>query len=86
MKYTDGYHTFNSYEEAFEDCQQSMTWDDYAKYFEKIYGGFLRFFYRISDKLPGFVEEFEEELFEAEVDYFEKNYSEINDEDEEEEG
>ena len=81
MKYTDGYNTFNNYEEAYEDCQQSMRWEDYEEYFEDSLG-FHKFFERVK-KLPGFFEEFEDDFFEAETCYFEKNYSEIDDEGEE---
>lgn len=83
MKYSNGYDTFNTYEEAFEDCQQTMAWEDYQEYFENNIG-FHNFFERVR-KLPNFFEEFENDLFDAEVYCFEKTYFEYDDDDDDEE-
>ena len=68
---------------AREDVWQDMTWDDYEEYFcDKM--DFHEFFTRVRESMPNFFETFENEFCDAENEYFEQNYKEIEVEEEEE--
>lgn len=71
-------------EEARENVWMEMTWDDYEEYF-KSKMNFHDFFTRVRESIPDFYEKFENEFCDAENEYFEARYKEVEVPDEEEE-
>ena len=79
--WTNGFNTFETEEEARENCLEEMTWDDIEEYFENNMT-FHDFFTRVRESMPDFFEKFENEFCGAEDRYFNQNYYEEDDEDE----
>ena len=75
---------FEDEDTARENVWQEMTWDDYEEYFHSKMN-FHDFFTRVRESIPDFYEKFESEFCDAENEYFEQNYKEIEVENEDEE-
>lgn len=81
-QWTNGFNTFETEEEAREDAYEEITWDDIENYFEENIS-FHDFFTRVRESMPDFFDKFEDDILNAEDEYFSRNYyEEETDEDE----
>lgn len=78
-KWKDSYgNIYEDEEDARENALNEMTWDDICNYFKTVMT-FEDLFDTIRSRMPNFYEEFEMEIMDAEDDYFNKNYTEVED-------
>jgi hypothetical protein len=73
---------FDTYEDAREDASEKMDWDDLANFFQN-HVTFVELL-KWASKQENFWAEYENDIFQAEDDYFTENYWEEEVEDEEE--
>ena len=76
-RWTNGFDTFETEEEAWDNCREKITWDNIEHYFEENMT-FHEFFTRCRDAIPDFFDAFEDEYCNAENDYFSRNYEEYD--------
>ena len=83
IHWTNGYETFEDQDEAYERACEDITWDDIESYFLNNIS-FHDFFNRVRQNMRDtFFETFENELCDAENDYFNQNYWIVEEEEEE---
>lgn len=77
-KWKDFYgNIYKTQDDAYDNALNEILWDDICTYFKNTMT-FENFFEAVRTRIPNFYEAFEDEIIDAENNYFNNNYTEID--------